>query len=112
MVHIPFSETERVDSKEGTIWDYFISKEIGVSYQELHARGPESGQYLNTECHEIYFVVEGSAQFSINGEEYTVNEKDIVVVEPNTPHHIKTNNLRYITITRPDWFPEQYKHTV
>jgi mannose-6-phosphate isomerase-like protein (cupin superfamily) len=111
-MHIPFSSTSKISTVEGTIWDYEINKEVGVSYQHLAMRGPKSGRYLNRECHEIYFIIEGSAKFFVDGTEYEVEEveaKDIVVVEPNTPHYIETNNLTYITITRPDWYEEQYE---
>lgn len=72
-------------------------------------RGPKSGRYLNKECHEIYFIIEGSAKFFVKDEECEVEEKDIMVVKPNTAHYIETTNLRYITITRPDWYEEQYE---
>ena len=39
-----------------------------------------------------------------------VNEKDVVVVEPNTAHHIETLDLQYVTVTRPDWYFEQFEH--
>lgn len=106
-MYIPFSDTTKIDTTEGTIWDYEINKEVGVSYQELHMRGPKSGRYLNKECHEVYFIIKGSATFSVGDEQYEVREKDMVVVEPNIAHHIETSNLVYITITRPDWFEEQ-----
>lgn len=108
-MHIPFSGTGEISTEEGDIWDYPISKEIGVSYQELRMRGPKSGRYLNKVCHEVYFVIKGSAKFVVGDEEYEVGEKDVVVVEPNTAHHIETTDLTYITITRPDWYEEQYE---
>ena len=106
---IRFSATEKTVVPEATIWDYPISKDIGISYQQLKGRGPQTGQYLNTVCHEIYFIIKGTATFDVKGEKQTVKEKDVVVVEPNTPHSIETTNLEYITITRPDWYEEQYQ---
>jgi len=108
-MHIPFEKTTKIPTEEGVIWDYLINKEIGVSYQELKMRGPKSGRYLNEVCHEVYFIIEGTAKFFVGQEIYSVQPKDIVVVEPNTPHHIETSSLRYITITRPDWYEAQYK---
>lgn len=108
-MHIPFSATDKISTAEGNIWDYPINKDVGVSYQELHMRGPKSGRYLNKVCHEIYFIIKGQAKFFVGSDEYDVHEKDIVVVEPNTAHYIETSDLVYITVTRPDWYEEQYQ---
>jgi mannose-6-phosphate isomerase-like protein (cupin superfamily) len=106
---IPFNDTTKIDTEEGTIWDYLINSEVGLSYQQLNMRGPRSGRYLNKKCHEIYFVISGVATFFVGDDEYSVGAKDIVVVEPGTPHHIETRKLTYVTITRPDWYEEQYE---
>lgn len=108
-MHIPFSVTGTSSEPENSIRDYEISKDIGLSYQVLDGRGPKSGRYLNKECHEIFFVIKGSADFFVGNEKYEVHEKDVVVVEPSTPFHIETTSLTYITITRPDWYEEQYE---
>ena len=110
---VPFSSATKIVTPEATIWDYAIAKDVGISYQNLKGRGPQTGQYLNTVCHELYFIIKGEAIFYINGVEHLVAAKDVVVVEPNTSHYIEvkdgTDQLEYITITRPDWYAEQYK---
>ena len=106
-MHIPFSSTFKIDTNEGTIWDYEINKDVGLSYQKLHMRGPKTGAYLNKVCHEVYFIIDGSATFGVGDKTYKVNAKDVVVVEPGVPHYIETTGLTYITITRPDWYEEQ-----
>lgn len=108
-MHIPFSSTGTSSEPGNIIRDYEISKEVGMSYQELSGRGPKSGRYLNKVCSEIFFVVNGSGVFVVGDERYQVQEKDVVVVEPNTPFHIETDNIVYITITRPNWYEEQYE---
>ena len=108
-MHIPFNATKKIETEEAQIWDYLINKDIGISYQELTMRGPISGRYLNKECHEIYYVIKGSAKFFVGEDEYSVGEKDVVVVKPNIAHYIETEELQYITITRPDWYEEQYE---
>ena len=105
---IKFSETTKTTA-EGDIWDYPINKDVGLSYQILNSRGPKSGKYLNKVCQEIYFIIKGTAVFYINDNRYEVKEKDVVIVEPNTPFHIETNRLEYIIVTRPDWYEEQYQ---
>lgn len=108
-MHIPHNKSEKIDAEGCTVWDYPISKDMGVAYQHLTMRGPESGRYLNKVCHEIYFIIKGFVTFFVGDDKYTVGAKDVVVVEPNTAHHIETENLEYITITRPDWYEEQYE---
>ena len=106
-MHIPFNKTQKIHVPEATIWDYDISEHIGISYQELSIRGPQEGYYLNKKCHEIYFIIAGSATFHVGDNSFIAEAKDVVVVPENTPHAIETDHLTYITITRPDWFEEQ-----
>lgn len=106
---IKFSDASKIETAEGTIWDYEISKDVGISYQNLNGRGPATGQYLNHVCHEIYYIMSGTGIFHIKDASYDVAAKDVVVVEPNTAHYIEANNLEYITITRPDWYEGQFE---
>lgn len=50
------------------------------------------------------------AVFTVGDERFEVGEKDIVVVEPMAAHTAETDGLTYVTITRPDWFFEQYEN--
>lgn len=107
---IKFSDTEEISIKKGTIRDYPMpDKNLGISYQKLEGRGPQKGRYMNKVCLEIYFIINGSAIFHFNNKSYEVKKLDVIVVEPNTSHYIETKNLEYITITRPDWYEEQYE---
>lgn len=107
---IKFSDTAKISISDGTIWDYPMpEKDIGISYQKLTGRGPTKGCYLNQICHEIYFIISGAGTFHFRDKSYRVKKQDVVVVEPKTAHYIETNNLEYITITRPDWYEEQYE---
>ncbi len=108
-MHIKSSDTTKITSENATIWDYPINPEIGIAYQNLTGRGPLEGKYLNEVCHEIYFIISGTATFHLPHESYEVSAKDVIIIEPNTPHSIEADNLIYITITRPDWYEAQYK---
>lgn len=109
-MHIPASKSKEINTLEGTIWKYFLSSEVGISYQSLAMRSPQSGRHLNKETSEIYFIVNGTAKFVVGDKEYDVGEKDVVVVEAGIAHYIETRALSYLTITRPDWKFEQYQH--
>lgn len=107
---IPFTKTTKILSPGGAIWDYPLpTEDIGIAYQILDGRGPRKGAYLNTVCHEVYFIISGTATFHIKGAKWDVKENDLVIIEPNTPHSVEAKNLKYITITRPNWYEEQYK---
>lgn len=104
------NKTTKISTPGSTIWDYPMPKEdLGISRQILDGRGPQQGRYLNKVCHEIYFITGGSAIFHINNTKYDVKENDVVIIAPNTPHYIKAKNLKYITITRPNWYEAQYQ---
>lgn len=109
---IKFSKTTKFPLTGGGIWDYPMpDNTLGISFQTLEGRGPEKNQYLNKVCHEIYFIIKGTATFVLDGKRSNVKAHDVVIVEPNTPHYIETKHLEYITITRPDWYEEQYEET-
>ncbi len=104
------SQATKNSIEEGTISDYPMPNEdIGISYQTCQGRVPTKGNVCNSVCHEIYFIISGSATFFLGNTIEEVKERDIVVVEPNTLHHIETENLQFITITRPNWYDGQYK---
>jgi len=109
-MHIPARESKEINTFEGTIWKYFLNSEVGISYQTLTMRSPQSGQHLNRETNEIYFIVKGTAKFVVGDKEYDVSEKDVVVVAAGIAHYIETGTLTYLTVTRPDWKFEQYQH--
>lgn len=109
-MHIPASTSREITTPDGTIWKYLVNGQVGISHQTLTTSSPETGQHLNKKVHEIYFILEGTATFHVGDESYKVSERDIVVVEPMAAHSIATEGLTFMTITRPDWFYEQYEH--
>jgi mannose-6-phosphate isomerase-like protein (cupin superfamily) len=109
-MHIPASTSKEINTLEGTIWKYSLNPDVGISYQTLTMRSPQSGQHLNKETNEIYFIVKGTAKFLVGDKVYDVGEKDVVVVEAGIAHYIETGALTYLTVTRPDWKFEQYQH--
>lgn len=110
-MHIKSTKAKKIIVDEGVIFDYPMpNEELGISYQILHGRCPVKGRYLNTKVHEIYFIISGSATFFLGSKKFTIGKNDIIIVKPNTPHHLENvKNLKFITITRPNWYPEQYK---
>ena len=109
-MHILAGTSNEIATPDGTIWKYLVTNEVGISYQTLTTSSPKIGQHLNKEVHEIYFILQGTATFTVGDDVYEVGERDIVVVEPMAAHSIKTEGLTFMTITRPDWFYDQYEH--
>jgi|CXWK01.1.fsa_nt_gi mannose-6-phosphate isomerase-like protein (cupin superfamily) len=106
-MYIPFAKATKIVDAKWVIWDYLMGKDMGISYQELTSRGPQAGRYLNKTCSEVYFVISGSGKFYVGDDVYEAGKNDVITVDPNTLHHIETTALKYITITRPDWYEEQ-----
>lgn len=106
-MYIPFAKATKIVVSQWIIWNYLLGKDMGISYQELTARGPQTGRYLNKIGSEVYFIISVSAKIHVGEDVYEVRKNDVVIVEPSTLHHIETEDLKYITITRPDWYEEQ-----
>lgn len=108
---IKSSDSTKISIPEGTIWDYPMPNEdVGISYQTLNGRVPTKGRGVNTVCQEIYFVISGTATIYLGDKHYSVGSNDIVVIEPNIASHLEgANDLKIITITRPNWYEKQYK---
>lgn len=109
-MHIPASSAREIATPEGTIRKYRVLPDAGIAHQVITTSSPASGSHLNKEVQEIYFIIEGTAVITVGEDSFEVGEKDIVVVEPMVPHSIRTEGLTYLTVTRPDWFFEQYEH--
>ncbi|OGK29254.1 hypothetical protein A3D06_00835 [Candidatus Roizmanbacteria bacterium RIFCSPHIGHO2_02_FULL_40_9] len=93
---------------DSTIWDYPMpSEEQGISYQELNGRLPKKGWYKNIKCHEIFFIISGSATVTIEDETQDANEGDMVIIEPGQKHYGIYQQTKLITITTPNWYDEQ-----
>lgn len=104
------SQTTIESLGKGTIWDYPMpNDDIGISYQEHHGRVPERGWGSNTVCYEIYYIVRGNADVYIENEHDTLQEGDMVILLPGQKSYLVANHLRILTITKPNWYLEQYK---
>jgi mannose-6-phosphate isomerase-like protein (cupin superfamily) len=95
----------------GWIWDYELpSDDVGISYQEYSGPAPEKGYWVNTVCWEAYMVIDGTASIVIDGQVYATEKKDLVVVKPGQKVRFnEAKNLKIVTITKPNWYPDQAK---
>jgi|SRR3990167_5923800 len=110
-MHIKKSERklEKI-AKEGSVWDYPVpSEEIGIAVQKLNGAVPDKGWYKNIVCYEICYIISGRAMFFVGDEKYNVVAGDIVIIKPKVKSRIKAQNLKMITVTRPNWYEVQCK---
>jgi mannose-6-phosphate isomerase-like protein (cupin superfamily) len=68
---------------------------------------PEEDFYRNNVCHEIFFITEGKAKVTIDGETHEVGKGDVVVLEPGQKHYGEYENVSMITVSSPNWYEEQ-----
>ncbi len=98
-----------VNSTVAKIFDYPLgSDDVGFSYQELHGRIPESGVGKNNRCDEWYFVIDGTGEVTINGKSEVIEKGDLVVLTKQSKSFLIANNMKILTITKPNWSEDQY----
>lgn len=83
-------------------------KDINGAIIELSGRYPEKGRVVNMKCKEIAYVIEGSGKVVVEGEEITLNEGDLVLIEPEEKYFWEGNLKMFVPCT-PAWYPEQHK---
>lgn len=93
-----------------TVWDFALSnKQIGITFQEITGRVPESGSGKNTVCWEAYVVVSGSITVYVNEEVFALEKGDVIEVLPGATSYLVADSAEIITITHPDWYESQYE---
>lgn len=97
--------------REGwTVWDYAMTnKHVGVSFQEISGRVPDSGSGKNTVCWEAYVVVSGTVIVYVNGEAFELLKGDVIEVLPGATSYLVADHAEIITITNPDWYEGQFE---
>lgn len=101
-------ELNKPDAK---IYDYPLSGvKVGLSYQEyLEGRHPRLGGWKNTVCEEVYYILSGQASIFVDNEVCEAGEGDAVVIPVGSTSYLKTQGVKILTITNPDWYPEQHQ---
>lgn len=100
-------EVNQTDIK---IFDYPLElKNIGLSYQELNGRVPEKGAGKNTVCEECYYILEGTVQVVVDGQEFTGEPGDAIAIKPGSSSYLIAHNLKLVTVTSPDWYEDQFE---
>jgi mannose-6-phosphate isomerase-like protein (cupin superfamily) len=95
-------------SRDWKVFDYPLRlKAIGIAYQELNGRIPRSGNFRNNICTEIFYIINGSGTIVIKNRKHVLRKGDVVVTKSKEPHYLRGNKLKFLTVTSPNWYPEQ-----
>jgi mannose-6-phosphate isomerase-like protein (cupin superfamily) len=82
--------------------------EASVVYQETQKGHSE--EFYHSKSNFIFYIIEGTGTWFIEGEPNKVKTGDVVIVPPNKRFYYK-GKLKQICITAPSWEPE-YEHHV
>lgn len=83
-------------------------KDINGAVVELNGRYPDKGKVVNLKCKELAFVIRGSARLFVGSEEVTLQEGDLVLIEPGEKYFWEGNMTMFVP-SAPAWYPEQHK---
>ena len=81
--------------------------DINFALIELSGRYPDKGRVVNKICKEVAFVVEGKGKVGIDGKEFTLNEDDSVLIEPNQKFFWE-GKMKLAMVCHPAFKPEQH----
>jgi mannose-6-phosphate isomerase-like protein (cupin superfamily) len=104
------AQTQKHSNNENcVVFEYPMDdKDINGAVAEITGRYPAMGQVTNLKCKEMGYVIKGSGKVVIEGVEVTLNEGDVVVIEPGEKYYWE-GNLTLFLPCAPAWYPEQHK---
>lgn len=83
------------------IAEYKMNKDFSGSLIEIDG---DHGETKSPREDRIYFIVEGSGKFIVDGEESSVVPNDLVFVPKNTPYNMN-GKMKYFLIHSPEFVP-------
>lgn len=83
-------------------------KDINGAVAEINGRYPDTGRVFNTECKELFYVIEGTGTLTVEGEEVKLAQGDLVLVEPEEKYFFN-GHLKLFVPCAPAWNPTQHK---
>jgi mannose-6-phosphate isomerase-like protein (cupin superfamily) len=83
-------------------------KDINVAYVEVLGRYPAEGRVMNEKCKELAYIMEGSGKIVVEGEEISLNERDLILLEPGERFYWE-GNMKMLVPCAPAWYAEQHK---
>ena len=108
------SEIDSIQGNEGTkIKQYFHPHNTlnGINYSlaQFTLEAGKKSKLHQMRSSEIYYILEGSGNLTIDGQTHHLNKDDSVYVPPNSKQFIEnsgSSNLRFLCIVEPAWKTE------
>lgn len=90
------------------MWVYNTgTKAVGFVYDEVHSGHFE--EFYHTSSTFLYYVLEGSGTFFLNGEPSTVEAGDVIVATPMTKIYY-LGEMKVLLVTTPAWNAKDEVH--
>ena len=100
------------DPRYGSLWELVAPttgslKSIGFAWVEV-IPGAESPLHFHKETDELYFIVRGHGQMTMNGETTEVGPGATIAIPIGVPHSIRSGSsgLDFVAVTCPPYDPD------
>ncbi|OGY87703.1 MAG: hypothetical protein A2233_02025 [Candidatus Kerfeldbacteria bacterium RIFOXYA2_FULL_38_24] len=105
------SDTEKISNSETCIvWEYrFPSKHVSFATAKINGRYPNNGTVANTECEEVYYVINGSGIIHSEFGDFEIGTGDVYHFSMGEKFYVEGNELDLVLVNAPSWKPEQHK---
>ncbi len=89
-------------------WNYNTKEDfenISVCYAEIKE---PFGKVKSTISDRLYFIIEGKAEFNVDGKKFNVSKEDVVIVPKDTPYSYspKTDVVKLLEVNSPAFDPD------
>jgi len=100
---IKHKDTNKKEVRNMKITEYRFDPNFSGSLIEIDG---EHGETKSLREDRIYFVLEGSGKFIVDGEEDQVSPNDLVFVPKNTPYNM-IGQMKYLLVHSPEFKPKE-----
>lgn len=102
---------KRQISESGFVYSYpGTNQYLGIAVADFNGRVPDRGKMKNNICHEMYYVLSGSARVFINDMILNVHEGDAFQINPSEEVYVEAHNFKIVISTSPAFYPEQWEN--
>jgi mannose-6-phosphate isomerase-like protein (cupin superfamily) len=96
---IRHKDTNKKDKGVMKIAEYKINPDFSGGLIEING---DHGKTKSVREDRIYFIIEGSGKFVIDGKEDEISTEDLIFVPKNTPYNI-IGKMKYLLICSPEY---------
>lgn len=83
-------------------------KDINGAVVKLNGRYPDKGRVVNLKCKELSYIIKGSGEVIVEGQEIKFKEEDVILIEPGEKYYWEGNFIMFVSCV-PAWYLEQHK---